>query len=264
MTAAVARRALLAGALALWLGGAAEAAAPVRVFAAASLTEALGDAGRRFTAATDAAVAFSFASSGTIARQLAAGAPADLFVSADDVSMDQAVADDSVVRGTRRIVAANRLVLVARAGSTVSVKIGPGMKLAQALGPRGRLAVGDPAYVPAGRYAEQALTALGAWAAVAPRLARGESVRAALAYVSRGEAPLGIVYETDARLDPGVRIVGRFPAASHRPIVYPLALTPGAGPAARRFAAFLLSSEGQASLAARGFAPPPPPGPTRR
>ncbi len=254
----IGRRALIGAALALLAAGPAAAETPpVRVFAAASLTEALGDAGRRFTAATGVPVTFSFASSGTIARQLAAGAPADVFLSADAVSMDQAVATGSVRADTRRVIATNRLVLVARAGSTLALPIARGMPLARALGPHGRLAMGDPAYVPAGRYAEQALRTLAVWDQAAPRLAKGESVRAALAYVSRGEAPLGIVYATDAALDRGVRIVGRFPAATHAPIVYPLALTPAAGPAARRFAAFLASPAGRRILAARGFAPPP-------
>ncbi|WCT74562.1 molybdate ABC transporter substrate-binding protein [Sphingomonas naphthae] len=237
---------------------AAPAPAQLRVFAAASLTEAMQEAGRAYTARTKEPVSFSFASSGTIARQLEGGAPADLFVSADAESMDYAVAKGSIRPGTRRALLGNSLVLVAPMASRAKpvAMIDGRFPLLARLGPNGRLAVGDPAYVPAGRYAEQALTKLGLWRAVQPRLARAENVRAALALVSRGEAPLGIVYATDAALDKGVALAGRFPAASHAPISYPMALTTRAAPTAPRFARFLLSAQARAIFARYGFTPP--------
>lgn len=242
--------------LALAWGSGAVAAQPVRVFAASSLTEVLQEAGRVYTARTKVPVTFSFASSGTIARQLEAGAGADLFVSADEESMDYAAARRAIVPATRQTVTGNRLALIAPAGTRTTLAIRRGLPITAALGAAGRLAVGDPAYVPAGRYAEQALTWAGVWPSVRQHLAKAENVRAALAYVSRGEAPLGIVYATDARLDRGVRVVELFPPASHRPIVYPMALTPRARSAAAGFARFLASRPGQALFARYGFSAP--------
>lgn len=236
-------------------GIAADNKPPVTVFAAASLTEILQAAGRAHAARTGVRVRFSFASSATIARQLEAGAPADLFLSADGEWMDYASSHRLILPASRAIVARGRLVLIAPAGTATGLRIGRSMPLAAALGPQGRLALGDPESVPAGRYARAALIWLGAWSNVADHLARAENVRAALALVARGDAPLGIVYETDARAEPRVRIVGAFPEASHPPILYPAALTPRAGPGAASFLAFLRSSAGQAIFRRFGFLP---------
>lgn len=226
---------------------------PLTVFAAASLTDALQAVGRAWTARTGQSVRFSFESSGTAARQIAAGARADLFVSADTQWMDDLGKRDLIVPGGRRDLLAGRLALIAPAGSRVSLRIRPGFALAQALGADGRLAVGDPRSVPAGRYAQAALTKLGVWSSVAGRLAPAQDVRAALSYVARGAAPLGLVYETDAYADPGVRIVGLFPAASHPPIVYPAAVMRGANPGAREFYRFLGSGAARTIFARYRF-----------
>lgn len=221
---------------------------PITVFAAASLTEALEAAGRAWTARSGQPVRFSFASSGVIARQISGGARADVFVSADERWMRELMAQDRLVAGSRRVIARGRLVLIAPRASTLRLPIRRGFPLLAALGPRGRLAIGDPAYVPAGTYAREALTSLGVWSAVSDRTLPADNVRVALTYVSRGEAPLGIVYETDAAIDPGVRIIGTFPASTHAPIVYPAALVRGARPGSAAFLAFLRSAQGRAIL----------------
>lgn len=226
---------------------------PLLVFAAASLTEALGQVGRAYRARTRQPVRFSFASSSVVARQLEAGARADLFFSADLDWMEYVQARDLIDRATRRNLLRGRLALIAPRGSAVRLPIGRGFPIVQALGRRGRLAVGDPEYVPAGRYARSALINLGVWNDVADRLVRADNVRVALAYVSRGEAPLGVVYETDARIDPGVRVVGLFPPASHPPIVYPVAVTRRAGAGARAFYDFARGPEGLAIFRRYGF-----------
>lgn len=227
---------------------------PLTVFAAASLTDALGAVGRAWTARSGQPVRFSFAASGTAARQIAAGARADLFVSADAAWMDRLAADGRLVAGGRRDLLGGRLVLVAPVRSATRLAIRPGFPLAAALG-EGRLAVGEPRAVPAGRYAQQALTRLGVWDQVSGRLAPAPDVRAALAYVARGEAPLGIVYESDAYAERGVRLVGVFPAASHAPIVYPAALLRGAGPGAAAFYRFLAGAEARAIFRRYRFRP---------
>lgn len=220
----VSRRALLLGAGALAVSTPARAAAgPVSVFAAASLQESLTRAGALWTAATGAQARFSFGASSAMARQISQGAPADLFLSADLEWMDWLAARKLIVPASRRNLLSNTLVLIAPAASKTKLTIGRGMPLAQALG-AGRLAVADTSAVPAGRYAKAALTSLGVWRSVEGRLLPAESVRAALAYVSRGEAPLGVVYATDAKADPKVRVIGTFPASSHPPIVYPGAI----------------------------------------
>ncbi len=234
----------------------ARAAAPLTVFAAASLTDALGEAGRAYTARTGVPVRFSFAASATVARQIETGARADLFVSADRQWMDYLAARGRIAPATRIDLLAGRLALIAPRGSRVALPVRPGMPLAAALGARGRLALGDPAYVPAGRYAQAALIWAGAWPQVAGRLARADNVRVALGYVARGEAPLGIVYETDAIGERGVRIVGLFPPASHPPIVYPAAVIRGAAPGAAAFAAFLRSPPARAIFRRHGFRDP--------
>ena len=226
---------------------------PLTVYAAASLTEVLQEAGRRFEASTHVPVRLSFASSGVAARQIEAGAKADLFVSADTGWMDYLQARRLIRPATRVDVARGRLVLVAPAARARPVRIARGLPIARMLGPNGRLAVGDPASVPAGRYAEAALRSLGVWRAASTRLAIADNVRGALAFVSRGEAPLGIVYETDARLDPGVRVVGVFPEGSHAPIVYPAAATIAADAGATRFLAYLSGPSGRALFRKFGF-----------
>jgi molybdate transport system substrate-binding protein len=224
------------------------------VFGAASLTNVLQDLGDAFTKETSIAVKFSFAASSTLAKQIENGAPADIFMSADADWMDYLQSHHLIQDSSRRDVVGNRLVLIAPADSTVKLKIGPNFALAAALG-RGRLATGDPAAVPAGRYARAALTRLGVWKEVEARIVRADSVRSALAFVDRGEAPLGIVYETDALVDKNVGVIDVFPADSHAPIIYPVALTRVAQPAAAQFVAFIASSAAQQTFKSYGFVP---------
>jgi molybdate transport system substrate-binding protein len=211
------------------------------VFAAASLKEALDDADAAWVKAGGAPVVVSYLASGPLAKQIENGAPADLFISADVDWMDYLQAKQLIRRETRVDFLGNKLVLIAPASSALTLKIAPNFPLAASLGD-GRLAIGEPRSVPAGAYAETALEALGVWADVEPKLARAENVRAVLALVSRGETPLGIVYATDAAADPGVRVVGEFPADSHKPIIYPVAITASSRhPAADKFLAWLRS-----------------------
>ena len=226
--------------------------APVTVFAAASLTDALQEVARAYTATSGGTVRFSFAASSMLARQIESGAAADVFFSADEDWMDYLVRRDLVDPATRHSLLGNRLVLVAPADSTVRLTIEPHFPLLAAL-QGGRLATGDPDTVPVGRYARASLTSLGVWNDVAGRLVAADNVRGALAFVARGEAPLGIVYETDARIDSKVRIVGIFPEGSHAPIVYPVALTKGAAPAAGQFIEFLRGPVAQATFERYGF-----------
>lgn len=195
------------------------------VFAAASLTNAMQDVGRLWVKAGHPALRLSFASSSTLARQIEQGAPVDLFASADLRWMNDLQAHGLVAAATRRDLLGNTLVLVVPAAHPVRVTIGPRLDLRALLGPQGRLALGDPGHVPAGIYAKQALTHLGLWASVRDRLAPAENVRAALLLVERAETPAGIVYGTDAAVAPNVAVAGVFPADSHKPIVYPFALT---------------------------------------
>lgn len=226
---------------------------PPLVLAAASLQESLTAAADAWAARGHAKPVVSFAASSALARQIDAGAPADLFLSADEPWMDDVQRHGLVRPNTRVPFLANRLVLIAPAGKGATFPIKPGFPLARALGP-GRLAMADPDSVPAGLYGKAALTALGVWPAVAPKVARGDSVRAALALVERGEAPYGIVYETDARASKGVRIVGVFPAASHPPITYPIAvLKSGTSSDAEGFRRFLISGAGKAIFMRYGF-----------
>jgi len=213
----------------------------VTVFAAASLTNALQDLGNAYTEKTGVKVVFSFAASSAAARQIEAGAPADLFISADSEWMDYLQQRGLIDAATRKDILSNRLVLIAPADSTEKLKIAPGFALAAALGKSGRLSTGDPDFVPAGRYARSALSTLGVWNDVADRLLRAENVRSAMAFVARGEAPLGIVYLSDVGIDKKVRIVDTFPASGHLPIVYPAAVIKGAKAGARKFYAFLLT-----------------------
>jgi molybdate transport system substrate-binding protein len=238
--------------LMLALPAQAQAPEPVMVFAAASLKTALEEAARPFTAQTGISVRFSFAASSALARQIEAGAPADVFASADLEWMDHLDARKRVDPATRVDLLGNRLVVVAPAASALRELALTPEAVRAALG-SGRVATGEVTSVPAGRYAKAALEKLGLWGDLQPRLAEAENVRAALAFVSRGEAPLGIVYETDARADPRVRVVAILPADSHRPIVYPFAVTAGAREAARRFVAYLSEPPARAAFEAQGF-----------
>jgi len=228
------------------------ASRPVTVFAAASLTDVLEHLGDEYTRATGVPVRFSFAASSVLARQVGAGASADIFFSADPAWMDYLQHRGRIQESTRRNLLGNRLALIAPADSTLQLQITPGFALAEALRGR-RLATGDPDSVPLGRYAKYALTSLGVWQDVEDRLVRAEDARHALMFVARGEVPLGIVYVSDARIDQDVRIVDIFPAASHPPIIYPVALTAGASAEAARFLAFVRGPAGQVAFAHRGF-----------
>jgi len=223
------------------------------VLAAASLQEGLDDAASAWAAKRHPRPVLSFAGSPVLARQIEAGAPADLFISAATEWMDYLAGKRLLRAGTRAALAGNRLVLVAPLASKVRLAIGPRFPLARALG-AGRLAMADPDAVPAGRYGKAALASLGVWPSVRGKLARTENVRAALALVERGAAPFGIVYATDARASARVRVLATFPASSHPAITYPIAaLRTSRHPDAEGFRRFLLSREGKAILAARGF-----------
>jgi molybdate transport system substrate-binding protein len=229
-------------------------AQPILVFDAASLTDVMEDLGRSFTGKSHLPVKSSPAASSVLAKQIEAGAAADVFFSADLEWMDYLEQRKLLRPGSRHDVVHNRLVLIAPADSKVSVKIAPGLDLLKALGD-GKLATGDPDSVPVGKYAHAALERLGVWSGVAPRIVRAENVRTALAFVARGEAPLGIVYRTDALADKRVRIVDEFPQDSHPPIVYPIALTTRAGPAAQRFLDFVTSDTAKPIFRKYGFQP---------
>jgi molybdate transport system substrate-binding protein len=223
------------------------------VLAAASLQESLNAVADRWAAKGHPRPVLSFAASSALARQVEAGARADLFISADEQWMDYLAGKKLLKAGTRVSFLTNSLVLVAPVNSGIRLAIRRGFPLAQALG-NGRLAMADPASVPAGKYGKEALTNLGVWSSVSGKIARGENVRAALALVSRGEAPLGIVYATDAKAEHGVKVIGTFPASSHEPITYPVA-TLGASTHrdAEGFRRFLNSGEGKAIFRNFGF-----------
>jgi molybdate transport system substrate-binding protein len=239
-------------AVALWLGGAA-AAQDVTVFAAASLKNALDAIGAAWAEETGMEAVVSYAASSALAKQIEEGAPADVFVSADRAWMDYLAERGLMRKETEVELLGNRIVLVAPADSGVEAEVGPGFDLAGLVGD-GRLAMANVEAVPAGRYGKQALVALGAWDGVADRVAQAENVRAALALVSTGEAPVGIVYATDAKADPGVRVVGTLPEGSHAPIVYPAAVTAAAdGAAAGAYLGFLQGAKARELFEAQGF-----------
>jgi molybdate transport system substrate-binding protein len=212
------------------------------IFAAASLKDALDAAIVEYTAAeTGREVVASYASSSTLARQIEQGAPADVFISANPEWMDYLAERDLIRADSRADLLGNGLVLVAPADGAATLEIAPGFDLAGALG-GGRLAMGDPDHVPAGLYGKAALENLGVWDSVASQVARADNVRAALALVARGEAPLGVVYRSDAAADPSVRTVAAFPEDSHPPIIYPVAVIAGSQhPGAAGLADFLRS-----------------------
>ena len=241
--------------LVLALFAAAAPAQTVMVFAAASLKSALDEIDAAYEKQSGARVAASYAASSVLARQIASGAPADVFVSADTEWMDYVEKHGLVRPGTRTNLLRNEIVLIAPSASTVRLDIGPNFPLAAHLG-SGRLAIADPDHVPAGKYGKAALEALGVWPQVSGRLARAENVRAALLFVSRGEAPFGIVYRTDAAADRNVRIVGTFPPGTHPPVVYPAALLAASRtPAAAKYFAFMKSPAALAAFSKHGFAP---------
>jgi molybdate transport system substrate-binding protein len=230
-------------------------AEPLTVFAAASLTDAMRAQAETWQARGNPAPRLSFAASSALARQIEQGAPADLFMSADEQWMDYLQGRDLLAPGTRTSPLGNSLVLIAPADRARPVELSRSTDLAALLGPNGRLATGDPAHVPVGRYAQAALEWMGQWGALSPRLARADNVRSALLLVERGEAPLGIVYATDAAASQAVRVVGTFPAESHQPVSYPFALTRrAAGNArARELLAFLTGPEAEPAWRRFGF-----------
>lgn len=221
------------------------------VFAAASLKDALDAVIAEYPG--EAAITASYASSSVLARQIEQGAPADVFISANPEWTDYLAARDLIRADTRADLLGNGLVLVAPAASDVALEIAPGFDLAGALG-GGRLAMGDPAHVPAGIYGQAALESLGVWRAVEAQVARADNVRAALALVARDEAPLGIVYRSDALADPSVRVVGAFPEDSHPPIIYPAAVIAASEhPAAAGLVDFLQSAAAAPVFEGFGF-----------
>lgn len=236
--------------LAPWgLTSAVQAAEPesVTVFAAASTTNAINDIGKIFAEKGKGKIVPSYASSSTLAKQIENGAPANVFVSADEPWMNYLEERKLIEPGSRFDLLGNKLALIAPSGSSLNkVEIGPKMDLAKLLG-EGRLATGDPDHVPVGKYAKAALEKLGVWKEIESKLARAADVRGALTLVERGEAPLGIVYSTDAAITPKVKVVGIFPADTHPKIVYPAALVAGkATSAAKSFLEFLKTPEAKA------------------
>ena len=225
----------------------------VVVFAAASLKNALDDIAGQWQRETGKKVVISYAASNTLIKQIEQGAPADIFISADLDWMDYGQQKDLIRPDSRSNLLGNRLVLIAPKDSSVSVNIQPGFDLA-ALLKGGRLAMGNVDAVPAGKYGKASLEKLGVWDSVKDKIAQAESVRAALLFVSRGEAPLGIVYQTDAAADPSVKIIGTFPENTHPPIIYPVALTKGSTNAdAQAFLSYLRSPAARAAFERQGF-----------
>ena len=226
---------------------------PVVVFAAVSLKNALDEVNAAWVSQGGKPATVSYAASSALAKQIEAGAPADLFVSADLDWMNDLAGKGLIQPETRVTLLGNRLVLVAPKDSAAAVDLAPGLNLAPALG-GGRLAMANVDAVPAGKYGRAALEKLGAWEGVKDRVAQAETVRAALLLVSRGEAPLGIVYQTDAAADPGVRVVGVFPESSHPPILYPAAvLKASSHPEAPAILAFLRSATARTAFERQGF-----------
>lgn len=231
---------------------AADEKSPVVVFAAASLTDAVTEIAAAFTKETGIRVQTSFAASSTLARQIEAGGPAEVFFPADQDWMDYLEKRGLLAPGSRRDVVGNKLVLIAPADSTANVRITSGAAFLAAIRDS-RIATGDPDSVPVGKYAKAALTTLGVWDAVQPRIVRAENVRSALAFVSRGEAPFGIVYLTDARIDKNVKVLDAFPDNTYAPILYPIALTTKADADAQRFVNYVSGKSAAATFEKFGF-----------
>ncbi len=239
-----------------WASAAPRAEQAVTLFAAASTVNAVYAVARTYEAGGCGRIRTLFAASSTLARQIAQGAPADLYLSASTAWMDELESRGAIEPGTRIDLLGNALVLIAPKRRPFEIEIAPGFPLAGALGDR-RLAMGDPAHVPAGIYAKAALTKLGVWPVVSARVAYLGDVRGALAMVDRGEAAAGIVYASDVRGTTRVRIVGTFPAESHPAIVYPLAVVAGRRrPEVMAFYAFLRSAQARPLLEAQGFTTP--------
>jgi molybdate transport system substrate-binding protein len=223
------------------------------VFAAASMKNALDDVNAAFTGDTGIKVTASYATSPVLIKQIEQGAPADIFVSADLDWMDYGSQKKLIKEETRLNMLGNRLVLIAPSDSNLAnVAIGPGFDLAGLAGD-GRIATGDVSTVPVGKYAKTALQKLGSWAAASSKMAMTESVRAALMLVARGEAPIGIVYETDAKVEPRVKVIGVFPEDSHPPVTYPVAATVTSKPDAALYLDYLHSSAAKAIFEKYGF-----------
>jgi molybdate transport system substrate-binding protein len=251
---AIARRAVLLVCILLGLASPLDAKQPLTVFAAASLKTALDQANQAFTAETGIPVRTSYAASSALAKQIAQGAPADVYASADVDWMDDLDSRKLVLAGTRVDLLGNRLVVIAASDSPVSALALDPPSFASALGGR-RLAVAEINSVPAGRYAKAALQSLGLWENLRRQLAMAENVRAALRFVSRGEAPLGIVYATDAAADSEVKVVATLPTDSHPPIVYPFAaIADGNAERARSYLEFLQGRSARAIFEQQGFA----------
>ena len=250
------RTRLLPGLLALALLPAPAAADEVLVFAAASLTTALDRVAAAWADQTGHRAVVSYAGSSALARQIQAGAPADIFISASTDWMDALAASGDLREGTRRDILGNRLVLIAHGTGAPPVTLAPGFDLVGLLG-GGRLSMALVDAVPAGIYGKAALTALGLWDAVEPLVAQSDNVRTALAFVAQGEAPLGIVYATDAAVEDSVTVIATFPEGSHAPITYPAAITAQSGSAvAADFLAFLTSDTARAIWLEFGFTVP--------
>lgn len=226
----------------------------ITVFAAASLKNALDDIDAAFTKSGGPKVVVSYAASSALAQQIEAGAPADVFISADLKWMDYVAGKKLITPDTRVNLLGNKLVLIAPSNSKLgNVKIEKGFDIAKLAG-NGRIAVADTKSVPAGLYAKAALTSLGSWAAAEPKLAQAENVRATLAFVARGETPVGIVYETDAKIEPKVKIVGEFPNGSYPPVTYPVAATVSTkNPAVGKYLDFLRSQAAKSIFEKYGF-----------
>jgi molybdate transport system substrate-binding protein len=243
--------------LSISLIGVPQSHAQQTVFAAASMSDAVRQVNDLWVAKGNQPLQFNFAASSTLVQQIDQGARADIFISADERWMDWAAERNLIVKETRISPIGNRLVLIAEKDSTIEIDLKKGTDLVAFLGRSGLLATGDPQHVPVGRYAQQALTWMGQWDAINSRLARADSVRSAMLLVERGEAPLGIVYETDAAISTRVRIVATFPKESHEPVEYPFAVgTRADGPAARQLLAFLTSPEAMKVYEGLGFTVP--------
>jgi molybdate transport system substrate-binding protein len=230
----------------LALAGPAFAEQPVRVFAAASLTNALNDIGAAWEKAGHPKPSLAYAASSALAKQIEAGAPVDVFASADLAWMDYLDQRGKIAPGTRVNLLGNDLVLIVPKGQTVPVEMKGGFDFAGAF--KGKLCTGEPGVVPVGIYARQSLEALGWWAALKGRIVGTDDVRTALAFVERGECPLGIVYATDAKVSSKVDVLKAFPADTHKPIVYPFAVVKGARPEAQAFVRFVQTSAAAADI----------------
>jgi molybdate transport system substrate-binding protein len=253
------RSLLLAPALALGLAFAAPIATPalaadVVVFAASSLQNALDDAVKSYNASTGKVVTVSYGASSALAKQIEAAAPADIFFSADLAWMKDLHDKNLTVADTEKSILGNEIVLVAPKDSTATVTIAPGVDLSTVLGADGKLAMANVDSVPAGKYGKAALEKLGVWDKVSAQVVQADNVRAALAFVAKGEAPAGIVYQTDANAEPAVKVIGTFPADTHPPIVYPVALLKAStNPDAKAFLDYLESDAAKPAFEKQGF-----------